>query len=121
MSFARSVDGGASFSEPIVLDGKSTAGAVPWGRVDVVTLDDGRSVVRWVARGGAAEGQLALAWIEGDGPLWRERMTVPGPEPARQIGFPQMVLDGEDLILAWTAAEGENSHRVHTVRITENR
>lgn len=113
--FARSFDGGSTFGEPMQID---LALGSPWGRVDVVTLDDGTSIVSYVDRAGPGRGHVALREIRASGEAYRTAALLSGEEPARQVGFPQMVRNGGDLIVAWTSAEGEDSHRVHTVRVT---
>lgn len=113
--FARSFDGGATFGEPLHVD---LAPRPAWGRVDVVTLEDGSSVVSYVDHTAPGRGHVMLRKISATGQLARDASFIAGDEPARQVGFPQMVRDGSDLIVAWTAAEGEDSHRVHTVRVT---
>ncbi len=117
--FSRSRDNGLTWSAPEILDGSGHD--APWGRVDVVTLDDGSSMVSWVSHAGAGEGRITLGWISRDGHRSARPIVLADAEPARQVGFPQMVRDGDDLIVAWTAAEGDDAHRVHTVRVTGRR
>lgn len=116
--FARSFDGGVTWTVPVTIEGRFSGKRPPWGRVDVVTLDDGSSLVSWVTHAGAGKGNVAMGSVSSDGQVSSSQALLPNPEPARQVGFPQMVRDGDDLIVAWTAAEGEDSHRVQTVRVT---
>lgn len=117
--FARSFDGGKTFDDRMQIDlALGSPLGSPWGRVDVVTLDDGTSVVSYVDHAGPGLGRVALSEIRASGEAYRTAALLSGDEPARQVGFPQMVRDGNDLIVAWTSAEGEDSHRVHTVRLT---
>lgn len=118
--FARSYDDGASFTSPVTVDVTSDDVGAPWGRVDVVTLDDGSSVVSHVAHAGPAEGRVSLSWVSPAGESSSTGIVLPNAEPARQVGFPQLARDGSDLIVAWTAAEGDG-HRVRTVRLTGRR
>ncbi len=113
--FARSHDGGRTYAEPLHVD---LAPRPAWGRVDVVTLEDGSSVVSYVDHTAPGRGHVMLREITAAGELSQDASFLSGDEPARQVGFPQMVRDGGELIVAWTAAEGEGSHRVHTVRVT---
>ena len=62
-----------------------------------------------------------LREITAAGELAPDASFLSGDEPARQVGFPQIARDDNDLIVAWTSAEGENSHRVRTIRVTPNR
>ncbi|MEJ2604578.1 MAG: sialidase family protein [Gammaproteobacteria bacterium] len=119
--FARSQDGGASFGAPVTISSASDGERAPWGRVDVVTLDDGSSLVSHVAHAGAGQGRLSLHWVSERGEVSSAGTLLSDPEPARQVGFPQMVRDGPDIVLAWTAAEGADTHRVHTVRLSGQR
>lgn len=116
--FARSHDGGETYSEPLHVD---LAPRPTWGRVDVVTLADGSSVVSYVDHTAPGRGHVMLREITAAGELAPDASFLSGDEPARQVGFPQIARDDNDLIVAWTSAEGERSHRVHTVRVTPNR
>lgn len=119
--FARSFDGGATWTEPATIEGRLGQEKPPWGRVDVVTLDDGSSLVSWVTHAGAGRGKVAMVWVSSHGRVSANSAMLPDAEPSRQVGFPQIVRDGDDLIVAWTATEGEDSHRVHAVRVSERR
>ncbi len=114
MFFARSEDGGASFSEPLNIsnnvggDGKGRINKDVWhnGSYDLVAGPDG---------------VLYAAWTEYDGPLWFSRSTDGGKSFSR----PQKVAGGGDampargaslaagkrreLYLAWTTGEDESA------------
>jgi len=113
--FARSHDGGETYSEPLHVD---LAPRPTWGRVDVVTLEDGSSVVSYVDHTAPGRGHVMLREITAAGELAPDANFLSGDEPARQVGFPQIARDDDDLIVVWTSAAGEDSHRVHTVRVT---
>lgn len=94
---AFSDDGGASFGEPVVVDGER-----PLGRVDVELVEGGGAVVSW----------LAVDAKKGDGAAVKLRRVAPGGaagEPvtlaatsaARSSGFPRMARRGGDLVLVW--------------------
>ncbi len=91
---AFSGDAGASFGEPIEIDGEQ-----PLGRVDVALGGDGDAWVSWVATAGeAAEIRLRSAAPDGDtGPVW----SVAATSEKRSAGVPRMVRDGVDLVLTW--------------------
>ncbi|HEV2611687.1 MAG TPA: hypothetical protein VGU61_15570 [Noviherbaspirillum sp.] len=114
MLFARSDDGGATFSEPVNIsssvggDGKGRINAKVWanGSYDIVAGPDG---------------VLYAAWTEYDGPLWFSRSTDGGKSftPPRRITgggngkparAPSLAL-GKDrtLYLAWTTGENDNA------------
>lgn len=99
-------DGGASFDEPLRVDGGK-----PVGRVDVELLDDGRAVVSWLERGA-----VRLRWVGRSGPL-TDALVVARTVESRASGFPRLARHGGELFLAWTEP-GERS-RVHVVRLPE--
>ena len=106
--FARSADGGASWSEPVNLsrsingDGKGRIDAKRWhnGSLDLAVGGDGA---------------LYAAWTEYDGPLWLARSSDRGAtfskpllveagttNPARA---PALAVTGDVVYLAWTVGE----------------
>jgi hypothetical protein len=106
--FARSLDGGATFHEPVNLsrsmggDGKARFDRELWhnGSLDLAI---------------AADGTLHAAWTEYDGPLWYSRSSDRGESFAapRQIAgtnehparAPALAVAGDRLHLAWTTGE----------------
>jgi hypothetical protein len=101
----RSVDGGGSFAEPIPLDIES-----PAGRVDVVQLADGGTIVSWLAADpdGAA---IAVRRVGPDGRTGPVRV-VGRTAASRPSGFPQMVASGDRLVVSWTeVVEGDTRVR----------
>jgi hypothetical protein len=106
---ARSADGAATFGPPVDIDADA-----PLGRVDVVLLDDGDAVLCWLAadRAGAAVALRRVGRDGGSGPV----RIVGTTSASRPSGFPQMVLSGERLVVAWTDA-GEGGRRVLTARV----
>lgn len=99
--FARSADGGATFSAPLDIELHGAA-----GRVDVELLDGGDSVVSWLVESGNGQGELRLQRIGRDGRAGPVRVVAP-LSTARRSGFPQMTRHGDGLLLAWTDASGE--------------
>lgn len=110
--FARSQDGGATFSEPINIS--SSAGGDGKGRINRDIWHNGS--LDLVA---GADGMLYVAWTEYDGPLWFSRSTDGGASfsrpqrvaadadvDARPARGPSLAL-GPDraLYLAWTTGE----------------
>jgi hypothetical protein len=111
--FARSLDGGATFSQPVNLsksvggDGKGRINPKVWhnGSLDLI---------------GGANGDLYAAWTEYDGPLWFSRSTDAGAtfsrpqrvargsgKPARA---PTLAVQGSHTVyLAWTSGEDNSA------------
>ena len=110
MFFARSEDGGASFSEPLNVstsvggDGKGRINKDVWhnGSYDLAVAEDG---------------MLYVVWTEYDGPLWFSRSSdggrsfsrpqrIAGGGDARPVRGPSLAAGkGRDLYLAWTTGE----------------
>ena len=106
MLFARSSDGGRSFSEPQNLS-ESIAGDGK-GRIDKDTWHNGSFdlVV-------GADGAIHTVWTEYEGALWYRRsadggktfsakMRMPGSKPARA---PSLAVHGDTVYLAWTVGD----------------
>ncbi len=107
--FARSTDGGRSFSPPINLS--SSRGGDGKGRLDRNTWSNGS--LDLVAR---PDGSVFAAWTEYDGALWLARsrdggrsFTAPqriGGDDARPARAPALALGGGGrVVLAWTVGE----------------
>lgn len=102
--FARSEDGGTTFSEPVNLsnskagDGKGRITAQLWhnGSLDLVAGPRGELYVAWTEY----EGRLWLRRSADGGRTFSEPAEVPGGHPARA---PSLVLNsGGTVVLAWT-------------------
>lgn len=105
---AFSRDAGLRFGSPIRVDQGN-----PLGRVDVVLLDDGSSLVAWLeARGTDALVQVrsVTANHELGIPLSLDQTTA-----KRSSGFPRLARSGNRVIAAWTA--GGSKARVITAEI----
>lgn len=107
--FARSLDGGASFTRPVNLS--DSVGGDGKGRIDRETWSNGS--LDLVA---GPDGLLIAAWTEYDGALWLARSTDMGASfsaPRRLAGDntrpargPSLALGpGKTVYLAWTAGE----------------
>jgi hypothetical protein len=95
VQLARSVDAGETFGEPTTIDGVN-----PVGRVSIRMLGDGTVVACWLG----VEGKDAVVRVQ-EFPVEGE----PGPvvpvavtKPSRSTGFPQLAVDAEGLVVAWT-------------------
>lgn len=107
--FSRSRDGARSFGKVIEIDAVR-----PFGRVDVVLLDDGDAVVSWM-RPDADEAEICVRRVttEGEtGPI--QVLARTGASSAS--GFPQLEAEGDDLVLAWTDT-ADNRTNVRTGRV----
>ena len=120
MFFARSEDGGTSFSEPLNVsnnvggDGKGRINKDVWhnGSYDIVATPDGG---------------VYVAWTEYDGPLWFSRSgdggkrfstprRVAGGGDAKPVRGPALAAGkGGDVFLAWTTGE-DGSADIHLAR-----
>jgi hypothetical protein len=106
--FARSEDGGKSFPQMLNIAEHS-----PSGRVDVALLDDGSAAISWLdevneSQAGSAANIMRIQIIAPDGNLGVGH-TLSAGETVEVAGFPQMISNGNDLILAWTESPGAPS------------
>jgi hypothetical protein len=99
--FARSVDGGESFENAI-----DVATARPAGRVGVALADDGSATVSWLRVGADGKGEIVIRNVSHDGELGEDRL-IATTDAGRMSGFPQLVRDNDNLVLAWTDTLGK--------------
>ena len=106
---ARSADAGASFGTPIDI-----AVDRPVGRVDIALLGDGSALVSWLQSGSDGSGIIRVRRATPSGELGPTR-TVAQTDAGRMSGFPQMVISGDEAVVAWTdVADGVTSVRTAT-------
>ncbi len=103
---AFSGDAGATFDQPIEVDGANKR--APIGRVDVVIDRPGDAIVSWVAAEGD-DGRLLARRITRDRRRGAE-LELATVASARAGGFPRMESVGDEIVVAWTDA------RTSTVR-----
>ena len=108
--FARSKDGGQTFNEAIDIDDDG-----PSGRVDLVLLDNGDAAISWLDEGNNGAGAIRVQLIHPDGSM-SVVSTIATTELSRPAGFPQLLSDGNSLIVAWTDSRKKVS-RVKSMRI----
>lgn len=96
VKLAFSDDAGGSFSAPVTVDDGQ-----PLGRVDAVLLDDGSAIVSWVESTSA--GRVLRARRVHPGGERGAAVDVVPPDDRLSRSFPQMALDGGQLVFAWTA------------------
>ena len=96
---AFSRDGGATWGAPRrVDDGR------PLGRVDVELLGDGRALVTWL-ESGQGQAEVRARRVPSAGRLPRSwRVTESADQ--RSSGFPRLLRVGDEVLFAWTTAEG---------------
>lgn len=85
------------------------------GRVGVALLADGSAAVSWLQKISGGEAEIRLRRITAAGAAGPIR-TLAKTEASRPSGFPQLLRDGDNLLLAWTDSSGAgpsiNSMRV---------
>lgn len=110
---AFSEDAGATFAEPIGVDGGN-----PAGRVDLVMDGDGSALVSWIERTGGEAAELRILRVSPEGPQG-DPVAVASGSSARATGFPRMVsAPGGGVWMAWTdVLEEEPRIRVSRVEV----
>ena len=108
-SNAGDIDGGNPRQVAGLADASGARAPIPLGRVDITWVDESRVAVSWVvARGGQAD--IVLQTVGIDGTLG-ERHTIATTSSSRAGGFPQLVRNGDRLVVAWTEPGGTPSLR----------
>lgn len=105
---AISHDGGRSFGAPVMLD---PVGAI--GRVDIAWLDDQDLAVSWMARADK-DADLKVVRVH-NGEVTGTAVTIAHMSESRRSGFPQMVLQEDALVFAWTEAGETNQVKIATL------
>jgi hypothetical protein len=95
VKLALSVDGGASFALPILVDEGKTN-----GRVSLALLPDGDMAVSWLVTEGSAA-NIKVARYSKQGKL-RDSTIVAKTRSSRRSGFPVLASVGDDLYVTWT-------------------
>ncbi len=111
---AFSSDAGATFGDPVVVDDGN-----PMGRVDLVMLDDGSTIVSWLEAGGGQGADVKLRRVSADGSI-SGSAAVTASSSERASGFPQLAqTEDGSLMMAWTDVGGESpSVRVARVEVS---
>lgn len=109
VAFSR--DGGATFGDPLRVDGGN-----PAGRVDLALEPDGSAVVSWLERTGGEGAEVRLRRVTEDGGA-SASVTVAASSAGRASGFPRLVRTGAgDFIVAWTDIRSDRA-RVRVARV----
>jgi hypothetical protein len=101
-------DEGATFSSPVRVDDGN-----PIGRVDLVMLEDGSSLVSWMENSDD-DALLRIRRVHQDAQMDRA-VTIATLSAARASGFPQMVRNRDTLLFAWTHVD-ENGNNIRTAK-----
>ena len=104
---AVSADGGTTFSPALDIDRDA-----PLGRVDVIQLADGSSIVSWLASGDNQTAAIVARRVDLNGHLG-DIVSIVETGAGRTSGFPQMMSSGDNLLFAWTDVSGDET-RVQT-------
>ena len=97
VNLLRSADGGKTFDMPVRIDEGSAI-----GRVDVVILEDGATMVSWM------EGpEIKVVKVNIDGTR-DNSISIASSSDSRSSGFPQMTISAGRLIFAWTDDKEKN-------------
>ncbi|MEP6831789.1 MAG: sialidase family protein [Gemmatimonas sp.] len=113
VKLAFSDNAGATFSQPVRIDGGS-----PAGRVDVALLTDGGALVSWVERMGGDTAAVRVRRVASNG-VAGAPMTVTSSSAARASGFPKMVIAGANVMFAWTVPSRPSAIRVARARTAD--
>lgn len=112
---AFSDDGGATFGDPVRVDG---GGAL--GRVDLRLLGDGSALVVWLERTGGG-GEIRFQAFDGDGAVG-EAASLTGTSAERVSGFPRMAARGNRILFAYTEPPTDSTEsRVRTIHASVSR
>ena len=111
VNVAFSSDAGATFGDPVAVDDGN-----PMGRIDLVMLGDGSTIVSWLEAGGGQGADVKLRRVSADGSI-SGSASVTNSSSERASGFPQLA-QAEDgsLMMAWTDVGGD-SPRVRVARV----
>jgi hypothetical protein len=73
----------------------------PLGAVDVLLLENGDAVISWLGETADGQAQLRLQRVSPSGERGTEH-KIAATSLGRMTGFPQMLVAGEKIVLAWT-------------------
>lgn len=87
------------------------------GRVDIEIANERDTIVSWIGTTADGHAALLLRRVRDDGELGAIR-EIAKIEPSRRSGFPQMMLDGDEVVLVWVDAS-DSTLSIKSVRIEE--
>ncbi len=107
--WARSTDGGDTFSEPFEL-----ANVRPLGRVDLAHGVGDELWLSWIEQG-EKDGGVMIARLAEAGELERHEVAVTGA--SRASGIPRLARLGESLLVVWVATEDDRVSGLRMARV----
>jgi len=107
-----STDGGQTFGKPIVISDDN-----PWGRVDIILLDDGSALVSWLETSNN-ETVIKACRIKKEGSLDKS-IIIAKTSNTRSSGFPKMVVKNSTVYFAWTQVGKTLSVRTAYLKLTQ--
>jgi len=110
VQLALSMDAGATFGSPQIVDGSR-----PLGRVDLVDDGSGGFLASWL-EGADETAEIRLRRFDGTG-SGSEPTMVARTSVSRASGFPRLARVGDQLFLAWVDIESEETSRVRVLEI----
>lgn len=108
--FARSSDGGRSFSSPIAVDDDGA-----YGQVGIVLDDDDRAVVSWWRRAEQGGIDLKVRAFEPDGDS--RDLTIAHESLGQPADVPQLIAAGDAYLVAWSTFDDGGTVRLVRVDI----
>ena len=99
---ALSSDAGRTFGAPVRLDDEASL-----GRVDIELLPDGAALAAYVEFADK-RAQFRVRRVAADGTK-SAPITISGMAGNRSSGYPRMVLNGDEVVFAWTERDGGKS------------
>ena len=118
VQFSVSIDRGKSFGTPVLISDMQ-----PAGRVGVSILDASSAVVTWLqpTADGAADINLQrINWTSNGELTQYAPVTVAQTRASRQSGFPQVISDDQNIVLAWTSIDDAGQTHVRSARIKKS-
>jgi hypothetical protein len=107
---AFSDDAGATFGQPVTVDGGD-----PTGRVGAELLPDGSVLVSWLETVGEGA-EVRVRRVRPDGTM-SAHQTVATSSAARASGFPRMARIGNEIIFAWTEPGDPTQVKVSSAKL----
>ncbi|MDG0969094.1 MAG: sialidase family protein [Porticoccaceae bacterium] len=107
VKFALSNEDTIQFRDPIIVD----QGAHVVGQIGLAADNKRGFVVSWVTSDGGDSGGLNLRYIDRQGVLGPMKRVI-DVNFLRQVGLPQLVLEGDVAVMAWTGGDSD-MRRVH--------
>lgn len=105
-------DGGKTFGQPVQIDDGN-----PIGRVDVVVLPDGSSLICWLERKKETT-EIKIRKVRTNGQK-EQSVTITQTSSGRASGFPRMVCNSENIIFAWTQIGEKTLVQTAKIRVAD--